>query len=242
MKKQVIILVMFLFAIRQATVAQDRLTDSSFLVNSLSAIRSQYMKNIGAASYLYNAAAFEKYWNRVVGHPFFMSEFQQGSLSYDGVFYEGVPLIYDISRDQLVSKNFSQTVDVILPAEKIRSFTIGSNHFVKIGGDSNHHSLATGFYENLYNGSHTVLARHKKEILHTTKGEENITRFKQYDYYYVEQAGSFYAINSEGDLLSVLKDQRAEMRRFLNRKEINFKKDPEGTLVQSIQYYEKLKK
>ncbi len=222
--------------------AQDRLTDSSFFANSFSAVRSQYMKNIGAGSYLYNGVAFEKYWNRVVGHPFFMSEFQQGSLYYDGTFYEDIPLIYDISRDQLVSKNFSKTNDVILLSEKLRFFTLGSSKFVKIDADSSNTSLESGFYESLYQGLYTVLSKHKKVILHSMKGDENITRFKQYDYYYLEKDGKYHSIDSESDLLSLLKDQRAEMRKFLNRKEINFKKDPAGTVVQAIQYYEKLKK
>lgn len=242
MRKPVIIFIICLFAFMHPMLAQDRLTDSAFFVNAFSAARSQYMKNIGAGSYLYNGVAFEKYWNRIVGHPFFMSEFQQGSLYYDGTFYEDVPLIYDISRDQLVSKNFSKNNDVILLTEKLRSFTIGSNKFVKIDVDSSNTSLAGGFYESLYEGSYTVLSKHKKEILHTTKGEEDITKFKQYDYYYVEKDGKYYSIDGESSLLFLLKDQRSEMRKFMNRKEINFKKDAAGTIVQAIQYYEKLKK
>jgi hypothetical protein len=244
MKKRVIFpaACLFTFFFWYDGVAQDKTTDSALYLRSVSAARGQYMKNIGANSYLYNGMAYENYWNKIIGHPFFIDGFQQGTLDYDGTFYEDVPLEYDISRDELITKNFAKNIDIRLLNEKVRSFTISLYTFVRIDADSGNTSApSTGFYERLYKGAYTVLEKHKKEILHSMSMEEPI-KFKEYDHFYIEKDGKYFTIETEGDLLSLFKDQRAEMRKFLNRKDTRFKKNKEKAIVQAVIYYEQLKK
>lgn len=244
MKKRVIFPVTCLLTlfVGHDLLAQDTATDSSFYQRSLSSARSLYMKNIGANSYVYNGVAYENYWNKIIGHPFFIDGFQQGSLYYDGSFYEDVPLLYDISRDELISKDFSKTIDIRLLKEKVRSFTISLYTFVRFDADSsNTSSLPAGFYEQLHKGVFNVLEKHRKEILHSMSIEEP-NKFKEYDRFYIEKDDKYYEIVSEGDLLSLFRDQRTQMRKFLNRKEIQFKKNKEKAIVQAVAYYEQLKK
>ena len=244
MKKQVIFLVVYSLAMGQHLSAQDPSADSAFYSRAISAARSQYMKNIGANSYLYNGVAYDRYWNGIIGHPFFMNEqFQQGSIYYDGSFYEDVLLMYDIAHDQLVSKNFSKEVNISLLSSKIRYFTIGKNNFTRIMADStNLSSLVTGFYEILYKGKIIVLERHEKRIEHSFRPEDNITKFTVHNDMYVFKDGKYHLITDESGLQSLFKEKRADIRMFLNRREINFKKDPEGTVMKVVIYYEQLKK
>ncbi len=244
MKKQSIFLFVCSLATGHHLSAQDRLTDSAFYSSAISAVRSQYMKNIGANSYLYNGVAYDRYWNGIIGHPFFMNEqFQQGSIYYDGSFYEDVPLMYDIAHDQLVSKNFAKEVKISLLSSKIRYFTIGKNNFTRIMADSTSiSSLATGFYEILYKGTITVLEKHEKRIEHSFRAEDKITKFTQYNHIYVLKDDKYHLITNESGLQSLFKEQRAGIRMLLNRREVNFKKDPEGAVVKVVAYYEQLKK
>lgn len=247
MKKQVVFFNACLLGISLFTtpaLAQDAVNDTSFYRKSLSSARSQYMKNIGASSYLYNGGAYEHYWNRVIGHPFFMTDqFQQGTLYYDGTFYENVPLVYDMFRDELVSKNFAKTIDQKILGEKIRYFTIGNASFVRIVADSvNGASLPTGFYEKLYDGTVAVLEKHEKKIERSLKAEENTSKFTEYVRFYIEKDGKYYSVETEGDLVSVFKDQKTEIRKFLNRKDIRFKKDKARTIVQVAAFYDGFKK
>ncbi|MES2332783.1 MAG: hypothetical protein V4539_24455 [Bacteroidota bacterium] len=244
MKKKVLFILVCVFTRLTAINAQDLATDSSFLNSSLSSTRSQYMKTMGAGSYLYNGTAYERYWNGMVGHPFFTSEeFRQGNLFYNGSLYEDVPLMYDMSRDVLVSKNFLKELNVKLLGEKISYFNIGKNTFVRIVADSSTSaSMSTGFYERLYKGTVTVLGKYQKRIENSMNAADKITKFVEHDYYYIEKDGKYHLISGESDILSLFKEQRAELRKFLNRREINFKKDPAGTVVQAATYYEQLKK
>ncbi len=206
-------------------------------------VRSQYAANIGAASYLYNGTFYAPYWNGVRGNPFFLSgEFQPGNIYYDGVSYSDVPILYDIMRDELVIKNYAKDADITLLVEKIRQFTVGAHQFVRIAADSSRESfLPTGFYEKLYAGHITVYAKHEKKIERSLKAEDNFSKFTQYDRYYLEKNGVYHPINSESEILSVLKDRRKDVREMLNRKDIRFKKDPAGTLVQIATLYDGLK-
>jgi hypothetical protein len=246
MKKQVVFLAICscFFLFNASVLAQDAANDTSFYRKSLSSARALYMKNIGANSYLYNGGAYEHYWNRVIGHPFFITDqFQQGTLYYDGTFYENVPLVYDMFRDELVSKNFSKTIDQKILSEKIRYFTIGNASFIRIVADSvNGASLTTGFYEKLYDGSVAVLEKHEKKIERSLKAEENSSKFTQYDRFYIAKDGKYYSVETEGDLVGIFKDQKTEIRKFLNRKDIRFKKDKARTMIQVAAFYDGLKK
>jgi hypothetical protein len=243
MKKQVIFLVVCFFITWTNLSAQDHSADSSFFSKTVSSARSQYMKSMGSSSYLYNGVAYERYWNGMVGHPFFINEeFRQGNLYYNGVLYEDVPLMYDLSRDQLITKNFSKELNVKLLSEKIDGFTIGKNNFIRIVADSSVSSIPTGFYEKLYSGTVLVLGKYEKKVEHSLRAEDKITTLTQHDHYFIEKDGKYHLITGESDLLSLFKDQRGELRKFLNRREINFKKNPAGAIVQAVVYYEQLKK
>jgi hypothetical protein len=243
MKKQAIFLVVCFFGKWTHLSGQDHSADSSFFSKAVTSARSQYMKSMGTGSYFYNSVAYERYWNGMLGHPFFISEaFRQGNLYYNGVLYEDVPLMYDLSRDQLVTKNFSKELNVKLLTEKIDSFSIGKNNFVRVVADSNVLSIPAGFYEKLYSGNIVVLGKYEKKVEYSLRAEDKITKLVEHDHYFIGKEGKYHLITGESDLLSVFKEQRGELRKFLNRREVNFKKDPAATIVQAVAYYEQLKK
>jgi len=224
--------------------AQDSLPDSLFYQKAISNTRSQFMKNIGANSYLYTGVAYERYWNRVKGHPFFMTDqFQNGKLYYNGTLYQDVPLLYDMLRDEVVSKTFSKNTNLVLVSGKIRYFTIGNHSFVRVVQDSSNNTFVnTGFYEKLYQGNASVLVKREYKIERSLKADEDTSKFTEYDHYYIEKEGTFHAIVNENDLQSLFKDQKTEIRKFLNRRDMRFKKDLAKTIVQMVVFYTGLKK
>jgi hypothetical protein len=219
--------------------AQVNAADSQAYRPAVSAVRATYTKAIGINSYLYTGKAYERYWNRVAGHPFFQTEqFQKGTVLYNGTIYEDVPLVYDMLRDEIVSKTFTKEANMVLLGEKTDYFTIGTHRFVRIRDSS---VIIPGFYEELYTGYARVLVKRENKIERSLK-EENTSIFREYDYYYIEKDGVYHSIATEGDLQALFKDQKAEIRKFLNRRGTSFKKDPANTIVQTVAYYALLKK
>jgi hypothetical protein len=222
--------------------AQSTLTDSSFYTKAAANIHSQYMKEMGASSYLFTGTAYIRYWKGISGHPFFMTDqFQKGTVFYNGTDYQNVPLKYDMYKDLLVSQNFTGETEIALVNEKIASFCMGAHCFVRIVHDSSNAMFPnTGFYEKLYSGGTTVWVKRQNLVKQSLNAEDNITKFTEYNNYYVEMAGKYYPIEGEKELLSLFKDKKTEIRKFLNRRDISYKKDPAKTIVQTVAFYEQL--
>jgi hypothetical protein len=100
---------------------------------------------------------------------------------------------------------------------------------------------ATGFYEELYYGKAIALARHEKTIQYPGKAEENLSNYRQYDYYYLEIGGRYYGIHSERNLLDAFRSDKVPIRNFVKRSRLSFRKDPATTLTRVAEYYNKFK-
>ena len=224
-------------------IAQDSMSDSAFYQKALSNTRSVYFKNIGANSSIYNGTAYDHYWNRVTGHPFFNTEqFLPGIINYDGTVYEDLPFVYDMLQDVVVTKTFTKNADIRLETGRVRFFWIGTHYFVRLVKDSSNTSIpVNGFYEQLYAGNFRVFLKYEKKIKQSINASDNTTSFIEYKRYYVEKNKTLHLIESEGDLLLLCNDQKREIRKFLNRRDISFKKDPSKAIVQTVMYYEQLK-
>ena len=246
MKRPVLLGILILLTIVPCLnlLGQDYLPDSAFYQKALSNTRSRYMQNMGINSLLYNGIAYDHYWNRVTGSPFFLSDqMVQGKVSYNGNRYEDLPLAYDMLKDLVVTKTFKKNADMSLVSEQVSWFFINGHEFVRLIKDGSNKTTAnTGFYERLYNGEIPVYLKREKKIKQLLKAEDQLSGFIEYDAYYLQKAGVFYEIAGESDLLKILKDQRSEIRKFMNRKDMNYKKDPVKVIVQTVAYYSTLKK
>jgi hypothetical protein len=246
MKKMLLSVFLSAIILNSRPASAQKISDdtTNYLKAAIAATRAQFTKTISANAYLYNGTAYARYWNGVVGYPFFEAEgFQKGDIYYNGIFYEEIPLMYDLFRDVLITKTFSKEDDMNLLGEKLTAFSLGTHFFVKISPDSAYATgLKTGFYEKIYTGGISAFVRHEKRIEKSLKVDENFSKFTQYDHYYIEKDGLFHAIDGESDLQSVLKDQKQEIKKFLNRKEIRYKKDPAATIIQVAAFYDGLKK
>ncbi len=224
--------------------AQDYLPDSAFFQKTVSNTRSRLIQNIGINSALYQGVAYDHYWNRVSGSPFYLSDqMVAGKVFYNGSLYENIPLAYDMVKDLLVTKTFTKNADMSLVSDQVDYFFINTHEFVRLIKNVSDKSVpATGFYERLYNGDVQAYLKMEKKIKQLQKAEDNLTGFVEYDAYYVLKDGVFYEITGESDLVKVFKDQRNEIRKFVNSRGMNYKKDPAKVIVQTAAYYSSLKK
>jgi hypothetical protein len=211
-------------------------------------VRRQYLQNLGPGSSFYTGKVYERYWTGIKGHPFFLGEqYNQGSVNYQGVAYENISLMYDMSRDVLVTRDFTGELAMELLREKITRFRIANHRFINIDPDSTS-SMRPGFYEILYDGSVSVLVKRMNQVVRVTRREDEPGKvsadrqFTEYDEFYVLKDNRYNVIRGESDLLAVLKDRRPELRKFLSRRTVSYRKDPAAAIVAAVSYYEQLKK
>jgi hypothetical protein len=246
MRKQVSFPVIssFAFFVCINVCAQAQLSDSAFSSQALASVNSFYLKNVGPNSALYNGVPYYHYWNRVTGTPFFKTDrFEKGNIRYNGTLYQGIPLLYDMLQDVVVSHNYTGDVELALLSAKISMFSIGKDLFTRLEADDAHPGLQlSGFYQVLLEGSYPVLVKRENKIEQSPKADENTARFREYDTYFIEKDGKYILINGKNDLQYLFADQKAKIRKFLKRRDLRYKDHPANTIVQTVLYYTSLAK
>jgi len=205
---------------------------------------SVYFQSLGEQSGVYKGTEYTGYPFRLKsGHQFFESEaISYGSVFYDGVLYENVPMRFDIIKDQLVVRYVDQVSGISLHNEKIDYFTIHNHHFIHFREDNlNSSSLPPGFYDRVYNGGFEVLVNRSKGTLKEVSVEGNfITILKQKNNFFLKKGGVYYPVESSGSVLKVLGNKQKEIQEFLKKSNIKFRKDPENAIVRMVKYYDQL--
>ncbi len=225
----------------QATHAQTITPDTVFVQRMLDSTISFYNKSLGETTLLYNGREYTGNYSRTIGYPFFASEHpQQGTVFYDGTLYPHSAITYDLTTDEVFIKT-SENRSLKLLSEKIDQFSLGDDVFVRVVQQPDRKDGAVaGFYEVLYTGGLTVLAKRKKQ-LEPSFNLEDPYRFVQYDRYFIRIKDGYREIDSESALLSLFPG-KDETRKYMRRHGLNFKKNREKAIIQVAAYYDQIKK
>ncbi|HET9824416.1 MAG TPA: hypothetical protein VFP87_03735 [Chitinophagaceae bacterium] len=200
-----------------------------------------YYQSLGEQSPLYNGSEYIEYAYTIQeGHPFFGSPgFVNGTIHFDGMTFDNVPMFYDIVKDEVVILDHHNYYKINLPADKIRQFEMNGHTFIRLLRDSSN-EINTGFYELLYNGKISLFAKREKKILQQYSNMQiNNVVFSQ-NMYYIRKQNAFYPVKNKSSLLNILKDKSKQVQQYLKKNKIKFKHDPEKATIMGVQYYDQL--
>lgn len=222
--------------------AQDASPDSSFNAVAQHNAISDYHRYIDKQSRLYNGVEFFGYSPKIEGIPYYLENtWQRGRIVYDGIEYDTVQMMYDIVKDRIVILHFNNFFRVSLFSDKVQRFSVLGHQFVRMERDSARRSpLVTGFYDQLYTGPTSVLARRSKFIEETVK-ETLERKFVEQYAYYVFKDGNYHTVRTQKGLLSLMKDHAREVKQHLRKNKIKFRKDKENAILQAAIHYDSLK-
>jgi hypothetical protein len=204
---------------------------------------SRYYKSLGEQSGIYHGPAYIGYpYQLSNGHQFFESpNLTQGTIFYNGMLYQDIPMWYDLVKDEVVVQNIDSLSMISLHNERIDYFSLLGHYFIKISQDSSS-SLSTGFYDQIYKGKTEVLVRRYKGTLEDVSTEGIFTKIlKQKNEIYLKKEGKYFSVLSSGSVLKVLGNKQKEILSHLKKNAIKFKKDPEKAIVMMVSYYDQLK-
>ena len=227
--------------------AQQAQADSTNLQSSIDHTVSNFYFTIGQESRLYNGQEYHGYDQIIKGNALFPLNAQtwsQGEVTYDGIHYKNVPLIYDIFKDVVVVLLYNHFSTYSLIAERVHDFDLMGHHFIRLNVDSipnDKAGLVTGFYDQVYGGKTQVVARWTKSIQHSSS-QVNIleTYFTDSHDYYLRKGNTWYKVNSQGAFLNVLKDKKPALQKYLRDNNVRFKDNPEVAMAMLAGYYDKL--
>jgi hypothetical protein len=241
MVKQVVFVICFA-AFLQRGAAQDNVNAPVTLPTIVHA-GDVYNPFIEKQSRLYNGTEHLGYSFKIKGHAYFLQrELQTGSVVYDGLEFVNVLMLYDLLKDQVVIQHFNGFSKIALVPEKVSAFTLNGHHFIRLTGDSLSNSpIITGFYDELYTGRSKVLGKRGKIIEETIKDEVE-REFIQLDLFFIQKDSTYYPVKSYKSLLTILKDRSKEVKQYLRKNRIRYRKGPENAILKATVYYDSLNK
>ena len=214
--------------------------DTTLHESALNAI-SLYYEKLGQESPLYNGSEYLEYaYTLQEGHPFFqMADFVAGDIDLNGMIFRGVPILYDIVKDQVIIQDFQRVYKINLPADKVEWFSVLGHQFIHIARDSAD-QVKTGFYDQLYKGKTALYARREKRILEKYSNVQISKEVISQNLYYIKKDGVYHTIKNKSSLLAVLKNKKKEVQQYLKTNDIKFKREPERAMITAVRYYDQL--
>ena len=218
----------------------QRPADTVATAQPASPLESYALNRLGADSRLYNGREYIRNGTPAKGFPNFeWDSLQPGSIDYDGIFYE-IPLEYDLAQDKLVIHNYADNILVSLIDEKTSRFSIGPYTFRRMGTGIAQ-PLESGFYQELFvGGTVTLMARKHKTLVFPTSLDQ-LAHYVQFDAFFLLLNGNSYKIIGEKELLDILRDRKDELKKYIRKNHLSFKRNMERSLIQTIAYYQQLK-
>ena len=232
---------LYLLGMGAATRAQDSSTSQPVNQPAVENAVALYYSSVDHQSRLYNGVEHVGYSPRIKGHAYFQeADLQKGSIVYDGLVYTDVPMWYDMLKEQVIIQHFNKFTRIGLVSDKVTSFTLLNHHFIRLTIDSTLGlPIRTGFYDVLYKGSSTVLVKRVKTIYEIVKDELE-REFTQQNYYYIQKDSTYYRVKSYKGLLTIFKDHSKEIKQYLRKNKIRYRKNTENAIIKAAAYYDSL--
>lgn len=201
----------------------------------------QFYQDIADNALLYNGTEYINADPTIKGDPYFLGkEILNGNLVYDNITYADVPLLYDTWNDLVISQRYNNGVLMTLISQKIKSFTVGNHTFIRLTNNATSNaSLVTGFYELIYDGNTQVIVKRRKQIYEANTLEKS---FVESTHYFIRKDGKYFAVKNKKELLGLFPDNREALKKFLKENDLNYKKEPEETLLKTAAFYDQLSK
>ncbi|WP_183568467.1 hypothetical protein [Mucilaginibacter sp. SP1R1] len=225
------------------TFGQAVASDTTLQKVAVANIADAYNQAIGQQSRLFNGPEYNLYNPIIKGNACFadVSTFTPGTVTYDGIFYKNVPMLYDLYKDVVGVLLYNKFSRFALLNERLESFDLLGHHFIYLKTDSlNTTSPGAGIYDQLYKGNLEVLVKRSKSIQNATTTTTIESFFTSKVTYYLKKGDSYYSIGGQSTLLKVLKDKKKELQQYIKANKIKFKKTPEEALVAIAARYDEL--
>jgi len=226
------------------TSAQTNSSDTSNYAIAVQNALSAYHQYLSPQTSLYNGAEYVDYaYTLTEGIPFFeTAKFNNGSVKYDGVLYQNVPILYDEVLGGVVIQDIYGRGKIMLNTEKVTEFNLLNQHFVRLSPDSTAKSpIRPGFYDLLYEGNTNLYKRQTKKILETVMVSVGLRRVvDEQDEYFIRKGTSFYTVNKKRDVLNIMKDKKKDVQQFIRKNRLNIRRDKDVALIKITAYYDQL--
>jgi hypothetical protein len=224
----------------QPTTKDSQLSDSAY--SDALQLYHAYMTPEPA---LYRGNRYVDYAYRIQeGQPFFVSgDMRTGTVTYNGIIYDHVPMIYDLVLGIVVINDPMRVFKISLIMDLVDSFSIADHPFIRLRDSLNLSAPRNGYYEILYQheGGFTLLKKEKKTYIQNLVVSSDIQNYINYSIaYYLKKGNTYYSVNSKKALYAVLKDKKPDVKKFIRKNSLNWRQDKESLILKVVSWYDTL--
>ncbi len=236
MTKNYLLLLLLIFS-AHALKAQSNELYSKFVKDSTEKI---YYESWQQKTPFYNGRQYYGYVAGIQGHAFHVDTWQNGAVFYENMWYYDVPLLFDIYSGDLVTKVVGGMTYIVI-REKIKAFLIGEDRFVLMGKQYGQ-NIPADFYQEMGEAGDSkkinLYIRRKKYLNERAGYSTTLEReFYKGDEFYVFSSGEYSRLKTKKQALKLVGEKRKAVVSYLRKKDIKFKRDPEGYITLLIQFY-----
>jgi hypothetical protein len=226
------LIILFTLVTNYSALCQNSINESDTPFNKAIAY---YQNVVGANSFIYTGKEYIGYDISIEGDPYFKwDSLQKGDIYYDGNLYKDVPMLYDIVKQVVVIDRYQANPRISLLNEKIKYFTLNGHRFVNERAEN-----GNAFFDILSDGRVGVWVKRVKTIRKPMHAE-NPDFFKETDEIYIKKGDALYPVSNRNSVLLVFNDKRRQVKTFIRKKRLRFKKHIEPDLVQTVSFYSTL--
>ncbi len=242
MYKTCIIFSLCLFGFFFPAKAQSQSTEASdtiYYQNALASVVMWYNQAVGVNSPLYKGKEYLDYNFRIEGNQYFQSDlWQKGSVFYEGQFYQDVTMKYDIANKVVILDHAQLPVPITLESSSVEHFSLLGHHFIRLVADTTNAAVSTGFYDLLYDGNTQFLINREKVLRDEIDDRKLRFWFEEKDTYFIRKEGAYYKVKSKKSVLNVFPNHKKEIRKFLKKNKIKYRKQREEAIYLMVKYYD----
>lgn len=216
-------------------------------------VLDQQAKNLKSFSeYIYgkdvrlvNGRVYSQPYPKANGHPFMKStSWMSGSVTVYGKEFSGLKLNYDISQDYLIYMDESSNGDnkmILLNKYSVEGFTVEDDKFVTLSPKDAENLNGYQYFEVLYKGPVSLYNKWTKVFEPVTSQEFPAGRFLDTKITrYLLKDKVLYKVGNRIALLKICSDRKSELRKYMHRHKIDFRKGQDEPLAELIGYYNSL--
>lgn len=208
--------------------------------SSMVSASAAYLKLMGENASLFNGAEYVSPRQQVDGFPFYGQENQyKGAIYFSGVWYFDLPIHLDLVNDKMLMWSYDGSRLLVLNAEKIEKVKLGERQFVNASLYSSFiSSNKTGFYQLVYDGKIKVMAKMQKVIVQKSASDRAFAFYKQFTKYFIVVNEKWSEVGSKNAVLNLLADKRDDLKAYITKEKLNYKKSTEIFLEKIVRFYE----
>jgi hypothetical protein len=232
--------VLVLLTVFSLKVAGQAVKDSVFVAKAKEATKEMYVQAMGAELGLYNGVYYKEFteYPNDDGQPYYASaEWFNGTVFYDGIRYENIPMHYDLVNDKLVIDHQFAAVKLELISRKVSYFDFEGHHFVRLDGDATG-TVQSGFYEQHYNGKIKFYSRWYKKRIESIGAREVLVRYEEHRKLFLIKDNIYYAVKGKASVLKVLKDKKPMLQKYIRKNSLDFYTRRAESVAKVLAFYE----